>query len=213
METDLAADHHFCHSLFIGICHRNGSDKLAAPQHCTHVSNFFYFLELVCNEKDSLALFDEPAHDLHEFMDFLRREHRCRFVENEDFCIAEKHFENFNALLHADRYILDFCARIDCKSIQFRNFFDFFLGAADIDHRPFMRLHAENNVFSDGEVMDELEMLVHHTDTERGRDIGVAYFYFLPSHADRAAIWLIQSKQDAHQCGFPGAVFAKQSMN
>ena len=54
------------------------------------------------NEKDTLALFLEVLHDLHELFNLLWRKHSRRLIENEDLVIAVEHLKNLYPLLHSD---------------------------------------------------------------------------------------------------------------
>ena len=49
----------------------------------------------------------ELAHDLHQLVGLLRREHRGRLVEDEHLGVARERLDDLDALLHADRQVLD----------------------------------------------------------------------------------------------------------
>jgi len=125
------------------------------------------------------AIFVEHAQDS-AWSYFRRREHRCRLSKMR-ISHREMQFVNFNALLHDDRYILDFCARIDC-SPTISKFLRFFSRAADIDQGLY-GLHAEIMFFCDGEVMTSLKCLGHQPIPREVATWGFAYCLRPSSHA------------------------------
>jgi hypothetical protein len=64
------------------------------------------------DEQDGFPLLGKRAHNTHQLVDFLRRQHRRRLVEDE-VSLSDRAFSVFNALLHADRKKFSLTGRID----------------------------------------------------------------------------------------------------
>ena len=77
----------------------------------------------------------------------------------------------------------------------------------------FSRLRAEDDVIKDREHLDQLEVLVHHTDLERGRVVGVVYLDLYAVLAYLARLRLVQAEENAHESGLACAVFTEQSVD
>ena len=58
----------------------------------------------------------ELPHDLHELVGLLRREHRGGLVEDEHLRVARQRLDDLDALLHADRQILDERIGVDVEA-------------------------------------------------------------------------------------------------
>ena len=63
--------------------------------------------ELVRDDDDRLSLLAHAAQDGEELLHFLRRQDRCRLVENQQPRVAVQRLQQLDALLLADRQILD----------------------------------------------------------------------------------------------------------
>ena len=88
-------------------------DLLAAAQHGDPVGDLEHLVELVGDEDDRLALGGEAADDREELLRLLRRQHGRRLVEDEDVGAAIERLQDLDALLLADRDVLDEGVRVD----------------------------------------------------------------------------------------------------
>ena len=59
------------------------------------------------NEDNGLTLLFEGPDDVHELIDFLRREHGCRLIEDDDVRVGIEGLEDLNPLLLADGDVID----------------------------------------------------------------------------------------------------------
>ena len=82
-----------------------------------------------------------------------------------------------------------------------------------LDEAELRRLRAEDDVIKDREHLDQLEVLVHHTDLERGRVVGVVYLDLYAVLAYLARLRLVQAEENAHKSGLACAVFTEQSVD
>src|SRR5436305_824188 len=83
-QQHLPPDHHPRQRLLGRRLALHGVDLLAAPEHGDPVGDLEHFVQLVADEDDRGALGSEHAHDLEQLLRLLRREHRCRLVQDED---------------------------------------------------------------------------------------------------------------------------------
>ena len=56
---------------------------------------------------------------LHQLIDLLRSQNRCRFIKNKYFVVPIQHLEYFRALLHSDSDIRNECIRFDSQPVFF----------------------------------------------------------------------------------------------
>ena len=136
---------------------------------------------------------------MHKLVDFLRRQHGGRFVENENLVVAVKHFQNFGALLHTDGDVLDDCVGIDFESVllaQIHHFFArFFLG----EESRLVRFCAQNDVVENTEHLDEFEVLMHHAYAQCGGVVRAVDFDNFSVLQNLAFFGLIQSEKNGHK--------------
>ena len=59
----------------------------------------------------------ERAHDLHQLVDLLRREHRGGLVEDQHLGVVGERLDDLDPLLHADREVLDQGVRVDGEAV------------------------------------------------------------------------------------------------
>src|SRR6185369_11003711 len=122
--------------------------------------------KLMSDDNDRLALFAQPSKDRKHLGHFLRSEHRRRFIEYQDSRTAIKRLEYLNTLLLPDRKLRDASIGIDLQTVLFGYFMNASASLTIVDRHPSRRFGAEHDVFSDGERLDQHEMLVNHAEPE-----------------------------------------------
>ncbi len=127
-KLHVAANHHAGQLFFGSFADVDGADVLALAQDRAAVGNCHDLVELVGDEEDGFSFFCEVLHDLHQLVDFLRRQNRGRLVEDQNFVVTVEHFQNFGTLLHADGDIADQSVRIDLQTVLFAQVHDLFAG-------------------------------------------------------------------------------------
>ena len=99
---DLAADHHpreRRRGFRFGVA---GRDLLAGAQDGGGVAEPLHLFQLVANVEDRAALGLEAIEHDEELVGFLWRQHRGRFIENQEFWILHQHAHDLDALAFAD---------------------------------------------------------------------------------------------------------------
>ena len=166
-QADLAADHHLG-QLGLAGGRRRGADDLAAPDDADPVADRLDLAQLVGDEDDRGALRLERAHDVHQLVDLLRREHRRGLVEDQHLGVVGQRLEDLDALLHPDRQVLDEGVGVDREAVALGQLADRCGGRARSRTPAAAGLLApEHHVLGDGEDRDQHEVLVHHADARR----------------------------------------------
>ena len=199
MEVDVAADHHGGELLHCGVLGLHRADVLALAQHGAAVGHGHDLSQLVGDKQDALALGGQVAHDLHQLVDFLGGEHSGGLVENQNLVVPVEHLEDLGALLHTDGDVLNNCVWIHLKAVLFGERENLLPGLLLLQEAVFGWLHAENDVVQDREALYQLEVLVHHADTQVVCVVGVVDFDLYAVLLDDALFRLIQAEQNAHQ--------------
>ena len=94
-------------------------------------------------------------------MSFLRSENRRRLIKNKNVGSAIKHLYDFNSLLFGNGHFINFLFRVQLKAIFFAYGLDALDGTFYIE---FFTLDSKNYVLGSSENVNQLEMLVYHTD-------------------------------------------------
>ena len=75
------------------------------------------------------------------------------------------------------------------------------------------RLNAENDIVEDRKALDELEVLMHHADSEIIRVVRVIDCDLLSVLPDFSLLGLIETKENTHERGLARSVLAKQCVD
>ena len=213
LKLHRSADHHSGQLLLGDVRRVDRADAFSLAQNRHAVRHRHDLVELVRDKQNRLAVGGKALHDLHQLVDLLRGEYRRRLVKDQDLVVAVEHLEDLHALLHADRDVLDLRVEIDMQPV--------FLGQRShgaaclflLQEAELRGLGAENDVVEDGEHVDQLEVLMHHADAERGGVVGVIDLHDLAVFEDLAALGPVQPEQHRHQRGLARAVLAEQGVN
>ena len=141
---------------------------------------------------------------------FLRREHRGRFIEDQDSGAAIERLEDFHALAFADAQVGSAGVRIHREAEAGTGLDQTGAGFAAMGTQRPQRLRAEQHVVEHGQVVGEGEVLVHHADARGERGPRLAGRERLPEDFDAARIGHVVPEQDADQRALAGAVLAQQ---
>ena len=162
------------------------------------------------DEEYALALLGKLAHGGHELVYLLRGEDGGRLVEYKDLIVAVEHLEDLDTLLHTDGDVLYLRVGIDVQTVFLAQRLNLGARLLLLDEAELRRLRAEDNVIQNREHLDQLEVLVHHADLQRGRVVGVVDLDLHAVFAYLASVRLIQAEENTHESGFARAVFTEQ---
>ncbi len=172
-----------------------------------------HLVELVGDEHDGHALGHQAAQHVEQVAHLARREHRGRLVEDEDVAAAPQHLEDLDALLLADRELLDARRWIHVEPELVRQLADLRGRRGQVEQAAAARLVAQHHVLHHGERADQHEVLVHHAHAARDRLRHRVLADLLALDPDLAAVGLHVAVGDLHQRGLAGAVLADQRVD
>lgn len=128
-------------------------------------------------------------------------------------CTAGEHFEYLDPLLDTNRELCNATIRIDLKAEGCRQFADPCALRFAIDETAFGDFHAEKNVFGNGQRRHQLEVLVHHAETERDRLARRIHHHRFTINAQNPCVWLVEAEEDIHQRRLSSTVLPDQRMD
>ena len=170
------------------------------------------------DQNNCFSAVSQIADNLQKEFDLLRSENGGGFVENQDLRLAVKHFQNLNSLPDGDIYLFNNLLRIHLQTVVFRKsadipvcFFNIYLRKNAEEF--FYGFHSHDNVFRNGIVGHQLEMLMNHSDIQFCRVIWRCNADLFSLDKDLAFIWFVHSKEHTHQSGFPGPVFTQKRVD
>ncbi len=203
-------DHRLGQRAGVGVVRGHRPDDATAAQDRHDVGGVEDLVELVADEGDRLVL-RRDGHPEHgeQLLGLERGEHRRRLVEDDDARIAAQALDDLDALAHPGGEIADERIGIESEPISL----------ADADDEVARRLPVEPAAFTEGDVLpheelvDEAEVLVHHSDAQRGRSLRIGDVLLAAVDRDRAAIGRDEPDEDAHQGRLAGAVLAEHAVH
>ena len=165
------------------------------------------------DEDDRLPLFPQVAQDAEQVVRFRRCQHTGRFIEDKDVGLTVKRLEDLDPLLMSDAEVFDRRIRIDVQFVFFGQVLE--LSARLVQRRAQQGavLGPENDIFQNGEVLHQFEMLEHHADTGSDRRLAVGDLRFLAVNEDLAAVSLVKPVEDRHQGRLARAVLANDAVD
>ena len=212
LKLDITAHHHAGKLFLGGVLDLHSAHILALAQNGAAVCHRHDLVELVGDEEDGFALFLEPAHDLHQLVDLLRRQNSRGLVEDQDLIVAVEHFQDLHALLHSNGNVADEGVRVHPQAVLLAQGHDLFAGLGFLQKAHLVGLHAQDDIVQHAEALHQLEVLVHHADAKRVRVVGIPDGDLLAIFEDLALFRLIQAEQHAHQRALACTVLAKQGV-
>ena len=137
-----------------------GRDLLAAAQDGGGVAQPLHLFELVADVEDGAAFGLEAFQHDEELVGLLRRQHRGRLVQDQEFRILHQRADDLDALALADRQLPDLAPGIERQAVGLRDL----LQPRRHVLEGFPAVEAERDVLGDGEIVEQREMLEHHAD-------------------------------------------------
>ena len=213
-QRHLAADHQLGEVFLVRLGWDALADDLAAPDDRDPVRDLEDLVQLVADEDDAVALGRQAPQDLEDLLRLLRRQHRGRFVEDEDLRVAVERLQDLDPLLPADRQRADLDLRVDFEAEPATEVDDALVGLLAIEETAADGgLLAEDDVLGDAQDRDEHEVLMDHADPAADRvrrpgqvDLGAV-------DEDLALVRAREPVEDVHQGRLARAVLAEQRVD
>ena len=211
VQIHLMAHHPFRQCLLVGVGCIDGGDILTLAQNRHPVRNVHNLIELMGNDDDGVALILHPAQHPEELVDFLHRQNCGGLIENDDPGAVVQHLDDLQGLLFGYGHIINFLSGIDLEAELFCHGFD--LGIAVLFQRQTGLFLAHPDIVCSGKHIHQLEVLMHHADTQFLGIFRRIDGYLFPVHKNLTAVRLVNTGKHVHQCCLAGTIFAKQSQN
>ena len=213
-KLDCMTHHHGCQLILCDTLHRYRIDIFTAPDNGAHIRRSLDLFELVRDDDDGLAVFDQVLHDREQFIDLLLRQNCCGLIQNQDLRTAVESFEDFDSLLHTDRNVPYALIRIDFQSVFFDNFKDILTGLSHVKcDRSVGRLGTQDNVLGYCKVFHQHKVLVNHTNAVFNCSGRIFYIHLFSVDVDFPLIRLVKAVEDVHQRTFSGAVLTEDRVD
>ena len=159
---------------------RSGGHEVAVAQHGDAVGEREGLVEVVADEDRRDAVGLELADDLEEVVDLAQAE-RCRgLIHDDDVGLVEQGLGDLHHLLLADAEAAHRRARVDAQMQARQQLTGASVHGAPVEERTHAQLRPQEHVLGDGELGDEVELLVDRHDAGiarlagRARHVGLA---------------------------------------
>ena len=139
----------------------------------------------------------------------LRRQNRCRLVEDDEVRVLQQRADDFDALSLADRQIRHMGARVERQAV-FPGQRPCLVGDPIQRNVPVQR---QGNVFGDGQRLEQRKMLEDHSDAGLPRLARAADGDGRPAPGDRPGGRLEHAEKHLHQGRLAGPVLAEKRVD
>ena len=119
-------------------------------------------MHLVRNYNDGLPVISHGAQDPEQLIRLLRRQHRCRLIQDQDVRAAVEDLDDLHRLLLGNGHVIDLFLRIDLKSVRVTNLFD--PGGGGIQIQLALFPQAQHDVLGSRHHINKFKMLMDHAD-------------------------------------------------
>ena len=144
----------------------------------------------------------------------LRGQNRGRFVQHQQFGIAQQSADDLDALPLARRQAVDRTLRRQRQPVSLADLLDTFGQFAEVEPvLPDRAGQRDCNIFENTHIFKQREMLEHHADAQFGGVLRTFELHCLAIPDDFAFIGAQQTVEDFHQGGFARAVLSQQRVD
>ena len=212
-QVNRATDHHRREGC-CGVRRFRFADNSTESDHRDAVRDGLDFAQFVGDKHDGGARFRKTLHDSHEFIGFLRSQHRGGLIKNENPCIAREGLDNLDSLLSANREIFDEGVGVNFKTKSIRNLADTFACSVEVECvEDSGGLMTKHHVLCDSEDGNQHEVLVNHPDPSRHCVAGPFELLNDTVKNDVSFFGRVETVQDVHERRFTRSVFTQKRMN
>ena len=148
------------------------------------------------------------AHDRKKLNGLLGRENGRGLIQDQDIGASVKHLYDLNGLLFRNRHLIDLFIGVKDKAVFVAELFDSFRRGLDVEFAFF--LQAKDDILRGGEHVDQLEVLVDHSDTVVKGVLRRGNYNFFAVNKDLPLVGKIYSGDHVHKSGLSGTVFPQQ---
>ena len=201
------SDHHVRQGLRIRPTRLDSADVLALSQYGDAVADLHDLVELVGDDDDGLAVLLHVPKDLEELDRLLGGQHCSRLIQHQDVRTAEEDLDDLHGLLLRHGHVVHLHRRIDLETVAVADRLD---PALDLSHVHSAFIKTENHVLGRGEDLDELVVLMDHSNAMLVGILRRPDIYLLSILEYAAFIRLIDSAEHVHQRRLSASVLSQQ---
>ena len=125
------------------------------------------------DKQDGLTLLRKTPHGCHQLLDFLGSQHSGRLIKNQNLIVPIEHFQNVHTLLHAHGDILHLGIQVYLQPVALRQLLHLFPRLLLLQKAQLGILCAQNDIVQNSEHINQLKVLVDHTDIQSRCIIGI----------------------------------------
>ena len=144
------------------------------------VTDLLDLLELMRNENDRVIILFQMKQFIKKFLRFLRCQHGCRLVQDQDLRTTEKRLQDLNTLFLSYRQIFYFFIRIHIEVKLFAHLLYLFSGIRQVNPDSFYRFHSHDDIFCYSQGRYQHEVLMDHAHAQLDRHLRGCHMYFVP---------------------------------
>ena len=163
------------------------------------------------DDDQRLAVGLHVPHHVEKTVGLLRRQHGGGLIQNQNVRAPVQDLDDLHGLLFRDGHIIYFFGWINGEAIFLADINDF--GGSCLQIQLALILQTQNDVFSGGEHIHQLEVLMDHANTAGKGVFGGGNGHRGPVYQNLALVWKVDAGQHIHQGGFATAVFTQQRQN
>ena len=172
--------------------------------------------DLICHIRNLIQLMrdDDGCHSL--FLEFQHQIQQClgirliqrgsRLIQDQNIRTTVQYLYDLYRLLLGYGHIIDLLLRVHFKTVFIADLLDFTGSFFNVQST----FQTQNNILGGRQYIDQLEMLMHHTDSQPQCILGRSDDLFLTVNKDLPLIRKINTGEHIHQCRLTAAVFSKQ---
>jgi hypothetical protein len=101
-RCQVVPDHHMRNGFGPSVGYLHRADDFTATEDRRTMANCYHFAQFVGDKNRRPSFLDQPLKYGEQVLNFLGRQKRRRFIENQQPGVAIEQFEDFDALLHTD---------------------------------------------------------------------------------------------------------------
>ena len=162
----------------------------------------------MCDNDNRLVIcFHVPDH-LKKSGRLLRCQYCCRLIQNQDIGASVKNLHDFQSLFLRYTHLINLLVQIQVKVIFVTDCLGCFPDLFQVKFLPLIKTKCD--ILRSAEHIDQLKMLMDHTDSQVVCIFRRADLYLFSIYHDLAGIWKIDTGNHVHQGSLTASVFSQK---
>ena len=205
------ADHHANDFSDLGGSGLTNTHVLAVTHNGDAGGNTLQLVHSVGDVDDTNAGSLQLADESKQVVNLCIGQNRRRLVQNQDLGIIKgERLSDLNHLLLCNRQGSDFGLGVDSQVETVQQFLRTAVLLSLVQEQTLGRLTADEDIVCNGQMLHQIQLLVHDANTSVLCVLGSMDFDLLTEILNGTAVLGVDTGQNLHQCGLTGAVFTDQ---